>query len=116
MLHHHDLFIYLFIIIIIIFFFLLLGPHLWHLEVPRVGVTLELQLPPYATATAMQDLSHIYNPHHSSWQRQIFNPLSKARDRTCNLMVSSRICFYYATMGTLTYVFYIWKFVPFDPF
>ena len=40
------LFIYLFII----FFFL--GPHLWHMEVPRLGVKSELQLPAYATATA----------------------------------------------------------------
>ena len=29
--------------------------------------------------------------HHSSQQRQILNPLSKARDRTCNLMVPSQI-------------------------
>ena len=31
---------------------------------------------------------------------QIFNPLSKARDRTRNLMVPSRIHFCWATMGT----------------
>ena len=29
--------------------------------------------------------------HHSSRQRQILNPLSKARDQTCNLMVPSQI-------------------------
>ena len=29
--------------------------------------------------------------HHSSWQLQILNPLSKARDRTQNLMVPSQI-------------------------
>ena len=28
--------------------------------------------------------------HHSSWQRQILNPLSKARDRTRNLMVPNQ--------------------------
>ena len=26
-------------------FFVFLGPHLWHMEVPRLGVELELQLP-----------------------------------------------------------------------
>ena len=30
---------------------LLLGPHPWHMEVPRPGVELELQLPAYTTAT-----------------------------------------------------------------
>ena len=28
-----------------------LQPHLWHMEVPGLGVDLELQLPAYATAT-----------------------------------------------------------------
>ena len=37
--------------------------------------------------------------HHSSRQCQILN-LSEARDWTCNLMVPSRICFRWATMGT----------------
>ena len=35
------------------FFLCFLGPHLQHMEVPRLGVELELQLPGYATATAM---------------------------------------------------------------
>ena len=35
--------------------FYFLGPHLWHMEVPRLGIELELQLPAYATA--MPDLS-----------------------------------------------------------
>ena len=38
-------------------FFSFLGPHLWHMEVPGLGVELELWLPSYTTATAMQDLS-----------------------------------------------------------
>ena len=40
------------------------------------------------TATETQDLSHI---HHSSWQHQILNPLSNARDQTCILMNPSQI-------------------------
>ena len=35
------------------------GLHLWHMEVPRLGFKLELQLPAYTTATAMHDLSCI---------------------------------------------------------
>ena len=54
----------------------------------------------YTTATAMQDPSHICVLQHSLWQRLILNPLSKARDGTCNLMVPSWICFHCATMGT----------------
>ena len=34
------------------FFFALLGPYLWYVEVPRLGVKLELQPLAYATATA----------------------------------------------------------------
>ena len=38
--------------------------------------------------------------HHSSQQCQILNPLIEARDRTRNLMVSSRIHFHCAMAGT----------------
>ena len=40
-------------------FFFFLGLHLHHIEVPRLGVELELQLLAYTTATAMVDLSYI---------------------------------------------------------
>ena len=40
-------------------FFFFLGLHLWHIEVPWLGVKLELQLPTYTTATATRDLSCI---------------------------------------------------------
>ena len=36
---------------------------------------------------AMWDLSHVRDLHHSPWQRRILNPLSEARDRTCNLFL-----------------------------
>ena len=52
------------------------------MEVPRLGVESELQLPAYDTATAMRDPSHVFDLHHSSWQRRILNPLSEARDQT----------------------------------
>ena len=62
------------------FFFVFLGPNLWHMEIP--------------TATATRDPSRICDLPHSSLQRQIFNPLSKARDRTYIHMDTSRICYH----------------------
>ena len=46
-----------------------------------------------ATATAMQDLSRVWDLHHSSRQHQILDPLSKTRDRTHILMDISRALF-----------------------
>ena len=50
------------------------------MEVPRLGVESELQLPAYTTAIATQDSSCVCDLHHSSRPRQILNPLSEARD------------------------------------
>ena len=44
-----------------VFLFFILGLHLRHVEVPRLKVKLELQLPAYIIATAMPDLSQICN-------------------------------------------------------
>ena len=63
------------------------------MDVPRLGVQLELWLLAYATAAAMPDPSQICSVQYSSWQCQILNPLSEAGDRICNLMVPSRIRF-----------------------
>ena len=52
------------------------------MEVPRLGDKLHLQMLAYTTATAMWDLKHICNLHHSSWEHQILNPLSEARSQT----------------------------------
>ena len=59
------------------------------MEVPSLGVELELQA--YTIATEMPDLSHICNLHHSSPPRQILNPLSEARDGTCILMDAPQV-------------------------
>ena len=65
-----------------IFFFFFLQPHPQQMEVPRLGVKLELQLLAYATATAIAtwDPSQVCNLHRSSQQRWILNPLSQARE------------------------------------
>ena len=67
---------------VLFFYFCFLGPHLQPMEAPRTGVESELQLPAYATATATPDPSHLSDLHWSLRQRQILNPLSKARDQT----------------------------------
>ena len=71
------------------FFLVFLGPHPQHMEVPRPGVESELLLP--ACTTAKPDLSRICDLHHIYWQRQILNPLSKARDQTPIFMVASQV-------------------------
>ena len=41
------------------FFLVFLALYLWHVEVPRLEIESELQLPAYTTATAIPDLSHV---------------------------------------------------------
>ena len=73
------------------------------MEVPRLGVELELQLPAYTTAIAKWHSSHVCDLHHSSRQHQILNLLSEARDGTRILMDASWIRFHCATTGTPTF-------------
>ena len=75
---------------IFFFFFVSLGLHLQHMEIPRLGVKLELELPAYSTATAMPDPSL----YHSSQQCRFINPLSEARDQNLIFMDTSQICFH----------------------
>ena len=79
-------------------------------EVPRLGVSSELQLPACTTATATPDLSHVCNLHHSSRQRQILNPLREAKDRTRDLMVPSRIHFCCTMTGPHLYSIYLFSY------
>ena len=76
-----------------LFVFCFLGPHPRHMEVPKRGIKLELQLLPYTTATATPEPRPVCDLHHSSWQHWILNPLSEAGDRTCILMVTSHNSF-----------------------
>ena len=81
-------------------FFFFLRPHPLHMEVPRLGVQSELQLPTYAAAAAMLYLSHMCDPQHSSQQCWIPDPLIEARDLTHIIMDSSQIRFCCVTTGT----------------
>ena len=88
--------------------FVFLGLHLWHMEVPRLGFELEVQLPAYTIATAIPDLSYVCHLYHSSRKRQILNPLNRVRDWTCILMDATRVCYCWATAGTPHR--YLWNF------
>ena len=81
-------------------FFCFLGLHLWHMELPRLGVKSELQLPAYTTAIATPDLSHVCDLYHSSRQHRILNPLSEVRDQTCILIDTGQVRYHWVTMGT----------------
>ena len=77
-------------------YFCFLGPHLQHMEVPRLGVELELQLLAYTTATATLDLRCVCDLHCTSWQCRILNPLSETRDLT-HILKSSWILVRFVT-------------------
>ena len=70
-------------------FLVFLGLHLRYMEVPRLGVKSELQLPAYGTVIATMGQTCNYNLHHSSQKRQILNPLHQARDQTHVLLDTS---------------------------
>ena len=73
-----------------------LGLHLWHMEVPRLGVQVTLQLLACTTATATWDLSRIRNLHHSSlqhWAGPRIEPMS-------SWMHTSWVHYHWATTGT----------------
>ena len=80
--------------------FVFLGPLPRYMEVPRLGVKLELKLPAYTTTTATWDPSHTCDLQHSSWWQGNLNPLSEARDETWILKDTSQICFCCTTVGT----------------
>ena len=88
--------------------FIFLGPHLRHVEGPRLGAELVLQLPATATVTAIQDLSLVCDLHSSSWQHRIPGPLSEGREWTCILTDICWICFCWATMGTPSILWFYW--------
>ena len=81
-----------FFVFVFVFCFFLFRPPLRHMEVPRLGVESELQLPAYATATATSDPIWVCDLHLSSQQCWILNPLSEIRDRTHTFMDTTQVC------------------------
>ena len=81
----HDCFLFF------ILFFCFLGLWSQHIEVPRLGTKLELH------SHSKPDPSCTCDLHHTSWQRWIFNSLSKARDQTHILMDTSQVHYHWAT-------------------
>ena len=103
---------YLFVLFcFVLLFFCFLGPHSWHMEVPRLGVKSQLQLPAYTTAIATWDPSLACDLNHSLRERQIPDPLSESRDRIRILMDSRQICFCWAMMRTPFDAILQWSFV-----
>ena len=75
-----NLIFFILFLIFALLLFCVLGLHLQSMNIPRLGVELELQVLAYTTAMkAMRDLSCFCDLHHSSGQCQIPNPLSEAR-------------------------------------
>ena len=62
------------------------------MEVPRLEVKSELQLPAYTPATTTPHPTHICDLLSSLWQHWILNLLSKARDQTLVLMGTHWVC------------------------
>ena len=77
---------------------------MWHVEVPRLGVELELLLPAYTEA--VQDPSFICDLHHSLQQCQTLKPLNEPGEWTWILMDSGQIRYCWATTGIRSVTFH----------
>ena len=66
-----------------------LGPHLWQMEVPRLGVQSQLQLLTYTTGRATGESEPHLQLHHSSRPHQTLNPLGEAGEQIHILMDAS---------------------------
>ena len=70
------------------------------MEVPRLGVELDLQLLTDATAIVIPELSPIWELRHSLWQCQILNPLTEARMEPSSSWLQLGCLTHRATTGT----------------
>ena len=73
-------------VFLFLFLFYFLRPHLWHMEIPRLGAESELQLLAYTTATALPNPSRVCDLCH--WSQQCW---IEARDQTHIFMDTSQI-------------------------
>ena len=88
-------------------FFAFLGPHLQHVEVPRLGVEIR------ATTTATQDPSHVCNLHPSTATPGP-QPTERGQGSNPHLMDTSWIRFRYTTTGIPTLLIYEHLFIKFS--
>ena len=91
----------------ILFVFVFLGLHLWHMEVPRLEVKMELQLPAYTTGRATEDLSHRCGLYHSSRQCWMLSPLSGARSEPASSWMLVGFITAESQRGLLSYTLWI---------
>ena len=86
---------------IFVFVFVVLGPHLWHMEVPRLGSNAGQQ-----HSHSHTDPSHIHNLCRNLWQCQILNPSSEAGNRTHIFKDTSQVLNLLSHNGTLFLSFF----------
>ena len=77
--------------VLFLFFFCFLGSNLRHMEVPGLEGLIRAVAVGLSHSHSNPGFEPLMHLHHSSRQCWILNPLSKARDRTRNLMVPSWI-------------------------
>ena len=90
-------------------FFFFLGWLLGHMEIPRLGIQSELQLPAYTTVTATWDLSCVCSLHCSLWQHRILNPVSEPGMEPSSSWILVRFVTHWATKGTPSVYLFLWE-------
>ena len=98
------------------FFSIILGMHPWHMEVSRLGVKSEIQLPAYTTTTAMWDPSCICDLHHSPWQHRPFMHWARPGIEPISSWVLVGFVNPWATMGTPNILLFSFSFLFFSFF
>ena len=78
-----------FFVCFLVLFFVSLGPHMQHMDVPRLGVQFEPQPGLHQSHRSMGSEPRLQP---TPQQHQILNTLSKARDQTHALMGTSQVC------------------------
>ena len=91
-----------------LFYFTFFRAQVQHIEVPRLGVELELQLLAYPTATAMWDPSLISNLHHSLWNAGSLTHWARPGIKPASSWRLSQVRYCWGTTGTPHYSWYIY--------
>ena len=86
------------------FFFVFIGPRPQHMEVPRLGFKSELKLLVYTTATAIWDLSHICDLHHSHGNARSLTHWARPGMEAASSWILAGFVNHWATTGTPVYL------------